>query len=119
MREQSNAYSFRQDAAAETRRALASPASRPQPPPETPPQSPDIDVPTPHLARHDPLARADLAGWLAPQLGRADDRFEIGQRGVVIMRARGIEQDQVEPTVDHRADRRGPCATIRRSSRCS
>ena len=33
---------------------------------------------------------------------------------VVIMRARGIEEDQVELAVDHRADRRGPCATARR-----
>src|SRR6185437_666452 len=31
--------------------------------------------------------------------------FEVGERGVVIMRAGGVEHDQVELTVDDRADR--------------
>src|SRR4029079_19045320 len=56
------------------------------------------------LARHDTVARADFAGWLAPNLGGADDRFEIGQRGVVVMRARRVEHDEIETTADHRAD---------------
>ena len=49
---------------------------------------------------------------------RSGHRFEIRQSARVIMRARGIEEDQVEPAVDHRADR----PALRHSSspsRCS
>src|SRR4029079_6988429 len=41
---------------------------------------------------------------LTSNLRRRDDRLEIGQTRIVIMRSRGIEQDQVKPAVDHRAD---------------
>ena len=55
---------------------------------------PDIDVP---LAARPapPVAGPDFAGRLGTQLGRGDDRFEIRQGRAVIMRPRGIEQDQV------------------------
>src|SRR5690348_7038680 len=56
------------------------------------------------FAGHRPDARPDFAGRLAPQPSRSDDRFEVRQGLVVIVRFRGIEEDQVEAVVDHRAD---------------
>src|SRR6266568_2247901 len=50
-------------------------------------------------------AGADRPDGLGPPLGGSDDRLEVGQQRVVIMRARGIEEDHVELAVNHRADR--------------
>ena len=90
------------------------PASRPSRRPKRRSITPDIDVPSAAVAGNHALARADFAGRLAPQLGRGDDRFEIGQERPVIMRPGRIELDQIELAVDHRLRPPGPCATIRR-----
>ena len=53
-----------------------------------------------------PADDSDLAGRLdAPELGRGDQRLIIRQRGVPIMRARRVDQDQVQLAADHRANR--------------
>src|SRR5690349_13306051 len=36
------------------------------------------------------VARPDFSGGLSSELSRGDDRLEVGERGVVIMRARGV-----------------------------
>jgi hypothetical protein len=41
---------------------------------------------------------------LTPQSCRSDDRLEIRKRSVEVMRLRGVEEDHVEPPVDHRPD---------------
>ena len=82
--------------------------SQPGQPVEPPPGIPDA------LSGHR-RALAPLAGdravagpyltcRLGVQLGRGDHRLEIWQSGVVIMRARSIEHDEIELAVDNRAD---------------
>ena len=57
--------------------------------------------PTSRNVRRRPIRCASLAD----EARRVGDRLEVGQRGGVIMRARGIVEDEVEPAVDRRADR--------------
>src|SRR5204863_466693 len=51
-----------------------------------------------------PFPRTDFASWLAVEPSRSDNRLEVGQERAVIMRARGIEHDQIELAVDHGSD---------------
>ena len=55
------------------------------------------------LAEPHPADRSELGP--APQPGAGRHHFEIGQRVPVIMGARCIEEHQVQPPVDHGADR--------------
>src|SRR5438270_12367435 len=59
-----------------------------------------VECPLSTHCGHCPTDRLD-----APELGRGDQRLIIRQRGVPIMRARGVDQDQVQLAADHRADR--------------
>ena len=51
---------------------------------------------------------------LAAQPRGSGHRFEIADGAAEIMRSRGVEEDQVEPAVDHRARPPGRGATVRR-----